>query len=96
MPRDVAQARGGLDQRLHRVPGSHVDTGHAHVESGIAKCLGGQSGILFMQAGEQHMLARTYTPRNGLADRTGPHDHDYIFHLMLLRIDSIHGLNCRR
>ena len=71
-PGDVAQRRGGLDERMDRFARGHVDGRDAHLVPGVAQDLRRGVGVLLAQVGQQDMLADADPPRDRLADRPGP------------------------
>jgi hypothetical protein len=56
-PGDVAEAGGGLDQSVDRLPGGDVDGRGADVEPGVVQDGGGGLGVGFTEVGEQYASA---------------------------------------
>ena len=79
-PGDRAQTRCRLDERVHRVPGGHVDRRDAHLVPAVAQHLCRRDGVVHPQVGQQDMLPDADAPRNGLADLAGPDDNDDVCH----------------
>jgi hypothetical protein len=77
---DVTERGGGLDERVHRLAGRHVDGGGAHIEPRVAQYLGRSVCVLLAQISKQDMLARAHPPRDRLADRPWSNDNDDIAH----------------
>src|SRR6185312_14937503 len=83
-PRDLAQARGRPDERMHGLARGRVDRRDAHLVPGIPQDLGRRIGVVRAHVGQQDVLADTDPPRDSLADLTGPDDDKHVCHSFLL------------
>jgi hypothetical protein len=62
----VAKRGGSFDEGVHGLPGGHVDSGGADVETSVGQNLGCFLGVALTEVGEQDMLACADPPGDGL------------------------------
>ena len=77
---DVAERRGGLDERVDRLARGHVDGRCAHLEAGVAHHLGRRVGVALPQVRQHDVLTGADPPGDRLADRAGSDDDNDFVH----------------